>query len=185
MVSADAKKGFDDLLGVSLIDSLKSDNYSEWDIKSEASDNIKEKELFMLTVSSYHFRAFLILHFTKNDKTIGYVSNALNVPPDKLDDIRYYDYLGELGNGLCGMYKRELGKYFPYLGMSTPNLMMGATLKHMSIWNYEHESHWSARSPDDLNFHGSIFVSSYGDVDFKYKATQLDANVETGELEFF
>jgi len=185
MVTQDAKKGFDELLGVSLVESLKTENYRDWEIKNKSNDPVSEKEIFMLTVSSYHFRVFVILHFTKNEKTMNYVADALKLSPEKLDDRRYYDFLGEIGNGFCGMYKRELGKYFPYLGMSTPNLMSGDTLGHLSVFDYEHESHWLAATPNEVDFYGSIFVSSYDEVDFKYELKSVDENVETGELEFF
>lgn len=184
MISAEAKKGFDNLLKDSLSDSLQAENYGSWTIHNEKEENIKEKELYLLTVSSYHFRVFVILHFSKNTDTLRYVADALKTAPDKLADVKYYDYLGEIGNSFCGQFKRELGKIFPYLGMSTPNRMVGESLTHLSLWNYEHQSHWRARFADKLVFYGSMYISSTEDIDFKYEANLAD-DVETGALEMF
>ncbi len=185
MLTQNAKDGFNELLGVCLNESLKSSEFSDWTIKTFDNKTINKKEVFMLTISSNAFRLFLILHFSNNETTSNFVAKLLKVEADKLESRRFYDYLGEIGNGFCGIYKRELGKYFPFLGMSTPNLMVSETLDHLSIWNHEYETHCQAISEGNVNFYGSIYVSTYDDVDFKYVTNSLDEDVDSGELEFF
>jgi len=185
VLSQNAKDGFNELLAVCLNESLKSPDYPDWTIKEQVHKDIKEKELFMLTISSYNFRMFLILHFSQNYKTSSFIARLLKVESDKLNSKRFYDYLGELGNGFCGIYKRELGKYFPFLGMSTPNLLSSEVINHLSIFDYEYESHCLATINDEIEIYGSVYVSSYDDIDFKYITNSLDEDVKTSELEFF
>jgi len=186
VVTQDAKNGFDDLLGMCLHEVVKTPANTDWSVKTvDKFADIRSNEFYILTISSYKFRVFLILHFSEDIKTRTYVANALNVAADKLEDRQYYDFLGEVGNAFCGIYKRELGKYIPHLGMSTPNRMRSATLEHLAIWNHEHVSHVRVKSDDDIMFFGSIYVSSYGDVDFRMTSKTLNEDVEMGALELF
>ena len=186
MITHDAKNGFNDMLKNCLSESLKTESHAKWSIKTLSDLNaIKEKEIYVLTISSYFFRVVLVLHFTNNAKTKSYVANALKVAPENMEQNRYYDFLGEIGNAFCGVYKRELGHYFPHLGMSTPNLLVSDTIQHLQEWSHEHEGFFEAKADDDTKFSASIFVSSYADVNFKYSSKSIDEDVETGALEFF
>jgi len=186
MLTQNAKDGFNELLAVCLRESLKSTEFSDWTIVEHVQQEIKRQEIFMLTISSHNFRVFLILHFSQDETTTNYIAKLLNIDSCELKSTRFYDYLGELGNGFCGVYKRELGKYFPFLGMSTPNLLSCEVLSHIAVFEYEYEAHCLAQTTsNDVEFYGSVYISSYDDIDFKYVTNSLDENVKTSELEFF
>lgn len=187
MVTQDARNGFDSLLNLCLHESLRTEEHKNWTLRGVTDDDeISGSEVYMLTISSYEFRIFLILHFTNDQKVRNYVASAIKVAPENLNEQRLYDYLGEVGNAFCGVYKRELGKYFPHLGMSTPNRLVSASLKHLDSWNFDHSYHLKAGAGEDLKFYGSVYVSAYGDLDFRVKNTNsINDDVQTGALEMF
>jgi hypothetical protein len=187
MVSQDAKNSFNSLLNLCLQEALRSEAVSAWNLRSISNDDeITGSEIYMLTISSYEFRIFLILHFDNDKMVRNYVANAIKVTPENMTEQRFYDYLGEVGNAFCGVFKRELGKYFPHLGMSTPNHLESISLKHLDTWSFDYDSHLKASAGDDLTFFGSVYVTAFGDIDFRVKNTKsVNDDVQTGALELF
>jgi len=187
MVSQDARNGFDNLLNLCLLESLRTEDHSDWTLRSVTGDDeVVGKEVYMLTISSYDFRIFLIMHFNNDQKIRNYVASAIKVAPENLNEQRLYDFLGEVGNAFCGVYKRELGKYFPHLGMSTPNRLSSDSLRHLESWKFDHSHHLKATAGDDLKLFGSVYVSAYGDLDFRVKNnSSINDDVQTGALELF
>lgn len=185
-LTQDAKSGFSSLLSDCLKESFyKAD--TEIKMKSLASlDEINEHEFIMLTVSSYTFRIFTLLHFTKNETTLDYVASALSVSRENLEEARYYDYLGEVGNTFCGAFKRELGKYYPHLGMSTPNRLVQGSLSYMDDMDFEYHDHYETTINDKTKFYASMYISAYSDLDFRIPLnSRFDEDVDTGALEMF
>jgi len=187
MLSQDAKNSFTSLLSLCLHEALRSEAVGEWNLRTITNvDEIAGKEIYMLTISSYEFRIFLILHFDNDKKVRNYVASAIKISPENMNEQRFYDYLGEVGNAFCGVFKRELGKYFPHLGMSTPNRLESISLDHLDTWTFDYDAHLKASANDDLKFFGSIYVSAYSDLDFRVKNTKsVNDDVQTGALELF
>ncbi len=187
-VSLNAKQGLETILSECLHDSLRTANNPEWNVRSGFADaDMKEQQVYMLTVSSYTFRIIVLLQFTDNAATRAYVAHALKIERDKLDESRYYDYLGEMGNTFCGAFKREVGKYYPHTGMSTPNKLAGQSLRYLTQIATDFHTHVKASEEiDKARFIGSLYISAFGDVDFKVeKGKKVEEPVETGALELF
>jgi len=187
MISERAKTGFKNLLSRCLEESLRSGAYPTWSIEPLSDGKDYEKQQFiMLTVSSYDFRMMVLLHFTRNESSHRYVAETLQIDPGSLEQSRYDDYLSEVGNTFCGAYKRELGKVFPYLGMSTPNVLFPECLQYIKTWPVEYETHLRAHDGGQAAFIGSLYIASSDDLDFdpQVLVSQVE-EVETGALEFF
>lgn len=187
MVSQDAKNSLNSLLNLCLHESLRCEAVNDWNLRTISNESeIAGKEIYMLTISSYEFRIFLVLHFDNDKQVRNYVANAIKIPPESMTEQRFYDYLGEVGNAFCGIFKRELGKHFPHLGMSTPNRLASISLKHLDTWTFDYDAHLKASAGDDLKFFGSMYVSAFGDLDFRVKNTKsVNDDVQTGALELF
>jgi len=186
IISADAKSGFSHLLSDCLKESFQTTEKSVELHTINDHSVIDEEEFIMLTVSSYTFRIFTLIHFSENSQSKNFVSEALKISPDSLEMGRYYDYLGEVGNTFCGAFKRELGKYFPHLGMSTPNRLVKGSLKHMRDMEFEYDAHFETEIQDTASFYGSMYVSAYSELDFRIPVnSRLDDDVNTGALEMF
>lgn len=187
MVTPYAKNSLNTLLTLSLQETLNTAADSAWGIKSmDTLESVMQKEFIMLTISSYEFRVCILLHFTKDKLTTEYVAGAMQTPSDKLEDTRYYDYLGELGNTFCGAFKRELAKYFPHLGMSTPNRLAGTSLKFMQEAAFDYDTHLKASTNDNTAFYSSLYISANKDFDFRVETNKQDeTDEEKGALELF
>lgn len=148
-------------------------------------DNIGS-EFFLLTISSQLFRIFVVLHFNRNDDTRSFVSNALKLSSTAQVDDHMDDYLGELGNSLCGSIKRELNTNIPSLGMSTPNLLNSDCLNYIKAIDIGADYHATASIGDQTLFAASIFISADQALDFKITTKSLqEQEPDSGELEFF
>ncbi len=187
MISERAKNGFNSLLSRCLEESLRSSAYPSWTLEPVSdTKEIGNRQFIMLTVSSYDFRMVVLLHFSRNEPSLNYVAETLQLAPGALEQSRYDDYLSEVGNTFCGAYKRELGKYFPYLGMSTPNMLSAESLAYVKTWPVEHETHLRAQDGGQAQFFGSLYITSSGDIDFNPQELSSHVEeVETGALEMF
>lgn len=187
MITPRAINGLDRLLASCLENSLKTEGHTNWRLESTAEPGGSDLPNFiMLTVSSYDFQLLVLLHFSCDAASMGYVADAIKVAPAELELSRYHDFLSEVGNTFCGAFKRELGHYFPHLGMSTPNLLSRESLKHLKEWSIDHESHLRAHDGDGVEFYGSLYVSTDGQLDFNFQESRKEEQVvDTGALELF
>lgn len=162
-----------------------SDN-TQWQFKEKSTlDKLDTNEFYILTMSSQLFRIFIFLHFTKNAEAEKYVSNTLSLTSGKLDDDKFYDYLGELGNAFLGSIKRDIGKYVPSLGMSTPNRLGIDCLKYMINLKSDFETHSSASLNDKALFHASVYLVADEELKIHIDRHSHDDEVDSGELELF
>jgi hypothetical protein len=156
-------------------------------IKEQSSfDYKKYKECFFLTISSTVFRVVTIVHLTNDAESKAFVAEAINANVTATDDEKFYDYMGELGNTLCGSVKRNLNKFVPSLGMSTPNRLKSECLKFIQsqapVYNY----HCVVTCGSKELFATSVYV--FADQELDYDINAVLANVEeeeSGELEMF
>jgi len=158
---------------------------SGWHIKEKSSlKDIDESEFFVLTMSSQLFRIFILMHFSKQGPTEQYVCDVLKINPSNLDDEKFYDYLGEVGNSFLGSVKRDIGRYVPSLGMSTPNRLNKNCLKYMDALNTNFEAHAVAEYQDQPLFYASVYLVADDDLNIEITRNQIE-EVDSGELEMF
>lgn len=159
---------------------------SGWQFKEKTSlEKLDTKEFYVLTMSSQLFRIFIFLHFTKNAETEKYVSGVLNLTSVKLDDDKFYDYLGEVGNAFLGSIKRDIGKYVPSLGMSTPNRLGIDCLKYMKNLKSNFETHSTSSLDDRPLFHASVYLVADEELNIHIDRYSHEDEVDSGELELF
>jgi hypothetical protein len=186
MISQRAKTGLEKLFPQYLEESLKTELHSSWNIQKVDVKKIDVKNFVMLTISSYDFRLIVLLHFSADNNSLKYVSDSLKIPSDELSLTRYHDYLSEIGNILCGTLKRGLFQFFPHLGMSTPNKLGNESLKYVESYPIDHAIHIHAKARDEVEFFGSLYVSSIGELDFDPATiSKNEEKVEMGALEMF
>ena len=160
---------------------------SRWSFKEkQALNELNESEFFVLTMSSQLFRVFILMHFTKSPQTEAFVADVLNINSSSVDDEKFYDYLGEVGNAFCGSIKRDVGKIVPSLGMSTPNRLNRDCLKYIDLLHTDFESHAVAEYDDNPLFYASIYLSADEELNFNVNTSKTDSDdIDSGELEFF
>ncbi|MBP9062655.1 MAG: hypothetical protein KBF81_02655 [Aquabacterium sp.] len=184
MISAQAKTGFE----FYVTNALKSAVVSSPDERVEVTlldDNseIKEEKLVILTVSSYLFRAITLMTFTLNPVTRRHLTAIHHSSVDAMTEADYLDVIGEVGNIFCGALNRDLSHHFPYLGMSTPNVLERECGDHLDELNASHVQHFRVVVNDEVTFHASLCVCDFADIDFQADITVVDES--HGELELF
>jgi hypothetical protein len=159
---------------------------SRWYVKERSNlDNLDEDEFYVLTMSSQLFRIFVLFHFTKKAETESLVSDILKINQSNLDEDKFYDYLGEVGNAFLGSMKRDIGKSVPSLGMSTPNRLNKDCLKYMSSLNTNFETHAVAEFDDQAMFHASVYLVADEELNIHVDRTLAEEETDSGELEMF
>jgi len=188
MVNEDFKREIKQLFNRGLEDALTpGTDPSRWTFKDKNSvEDIDEEEFFVLTVSSQLFRTFILLHFSRSPESEAFVSEVLKTGNNILDPDKFYDYLGEVGNALCGSIKRDLNKIVPSLGMSTPNRLGKDCLKYMTALKIDFESHAVASFDEKPLFYASVYLSADEELEYDVSVAQANEDdVDSGELEFF
>ena len=184
MISEKAKQSFVTTLARALDDAL-GDLTGEIETETnqlESASEITEDEFSMLTISSYQFRVIFMLHFTITSPIRHYLADRAHIELQQMTDERCYDYLGEVGNAICGSIKRDLGHHFMHIGMSVPYRMDTRSMAFVENLHYDHELHMQAQVGEEVGFHASLFVCSYGNLDFELV---YDEDESLGELELF
>jgi hypothetical protein len=195
MITERAKMSFDTIFPRCMEEALSSDAHQNWDIQAVSEKDITAKQFIMLTVSSYEFRLIVLFHFSSDATSRQYVLDVLNkyakdnekVLSTDLTVSKYYDFLSELGNLMCGVLKREIFQFYPHLGLSTPNILTKDSQQYVNGSPIDHAIHMKASTDDDIEFYGSIYVSSSGTLDFDPAAAinKSAEVVDTGALELF
>jgi len=182
-LSQDAQDGFDLLLAQALRASLvPADAAAQMTMLADL-DGIDERQMVVLTVSSYLFRVMVMFHFTPDAATRAHFARLNKVAPGDLGEQAFMDAIAECGNLCCGVLNRDLGNFFPHLGMSTPNVIDSRCAAYLQTLNATHVRHVAVDIPDTRRFHVSLCISAYADMDFTASAQEIA--VDTGELELF
>ena len=159
---------------------------SRWTVKEKSAlPDLNEAEFYVLTMSSQLFRIFVLLHFTIKPETESFVSEILKINASNIDDDKFYDYLGEVGNAFLGAVKRDIGRVVPSLGMSTPNRLNKDCLKYMKSLNTNFETHAIAELDEQPFFYASVYLVADEDLNIKIDRTAIEDEVDSGELEMF
>lgn len=184
MITTQAKSGFEELFKYAIKANLGASPEDTFTIE-ELSDikKIKEKEVLVLTISTYFFRVITFFYFTANDATKDHFARKNGLQEKGMDDGVFYDAFAEFGNICAGHLNRELGHYFPHLGMSTPSFLETECLGYMKSLNGEHMQHLKISINDSITFYAAMCVCNDDTIDFSFKPIEPDSS--TGELEFF
>jgi len=184
MITQRAKTSFDRLLQSALRSGLPVDG-GRLEIETvETLDKVKDKKFVVLTVSSYLFRLMATLHFKPDAATRAYFGRGVEEGGPPLTDEEFLDRIAECGNVFCGSLNRELGRFFPHVGMSTPNIIDKDCLRYVDLLGCELVRHYRLRVSDELSLHASLCVTAYGKVDF-HAEESAEEEISTGELEMF
>ena len=184
MISEQAKDGFNYLLQEALKNNLVASSSDVFEIETvEDVGEIKEKEIVIMSISSYLFRIITFFYFTLNDATKDQFSKIIKVQAADMDERAFYDALGEFGNMYSGSLNRDVGKYFPYVGLSTPIILEKNCADHMNSLGCGHIQHYRIAVNSSAKFHASLCICDYADLDFIVEKAAAD--VSGGELEMF
>lgn len=182
MITQSAKEGFDTLLTRALKDSMVPSGAACSVTVLPHDEPIEERSMVVLTVSSYLFRLMVMFYFTPDAATKAHFAR-LNNAGGELDEQTFMDAIAECGNLCCGILNRDLGSFFPHIGMSTPIVIDRRCAEYLQMLNCGHIQHFAVDMDEAPRFHVMLCVSDYADIDFAVSEDELGAS--TGELELF
>lgn len=182
MIRPSAKDGFDTLLKQALKDSMAPQGANCDVTVLPDGGAIGESSMVVLTVSSYLFRLMVMFYFTPDDATKAHFARLNNVSGD-MDQQTFMDAIAECGNLCCGILNRDLGNFFPHIGMSTPNVIDRRCAEYLQMLNCGHVQHFAVDIAEAPRFHVTLCVSAYAEIDFAVSEEAMGTN--TGELELF
>jgi hypothetical protein len=135
-----------------------------------------EKYLVVLTISSYLFRLITMFHVNNDKHMAAYFTKA--DAGKKFEEVFF-----EMGNLCCGAMNRDLGRYIPHLGMSTPYMLESKCLPFLKELKPGYLSQHKITIDDAVTFHATLCLCAYGPLDFRVDMSAPEE--ETGALELF
>ena len=184
MITDRAKASFDRLLVASLKSGMSAGGVNVRVGAVPSLERIRENKIVILTVSSYLFRLMAILHFKPDAATRAWFARDVEEGAPALPDDEFYDRVAECGNVCCGALNRELGAFFPHVGMSTPNIIDKDCMRYADLLACSLTKHYEIVLEGGPTLFATLCVADYGLVDFHVDPSS-EAAVDTGELELF
>ena len=181
MISEQAKQGIDYIFAKSAKASLVLDQSDDCTINALSGgkcDPFREKDIVVLTISSFLFRVLTIFHIGDDPATRDYfLKKTVNKSKS------FSEVFSEIGNLCSGKMNHELLRYFPHLGMSTPYTLSSRCLPFLSELNPGHLSRHDIKINGSAHLQATICMYGYAPVDFTVDRTEVAE--ETGGLELF
>lgn len=164
MISEQAKAGLDQLLSRALLSSIGTAGDVATQVSVlDSTPAFPETQVVALTISSYLVKMMVMIYFTPEQVSL--------------------DVVGEAANLCCGALNRDLGAFFPHIGMSTPNVLYKQSALHLQSLPYSHLQHFRVDTEAGRVVHATLCVFAYDAIDFTVEQDQQPE--ETGELELF
>jgi hypothetical protein len=185
MITERAKASFDRLLQAGLKSGLPVGDGPVVIEPVAELGKLRENKVVILTVSSYLFRLMAILYFRPDAATRALFNAGAPEGAPAPGDQEFIDRVAECGNICCGTLNRDLGRHFPHVGMSTPNIIDTDCMRYVDLLGCALVKHYRLRLAGDLTMHASLCVTAYGTVDFHVEPRVEHDEVSTGELELF
>nr|WP_295774461.1 hypothetical protein [Rhodoferax sp.] len=184
MISNRARNSFDQMLMLGIKASMGGASPETCQIEVLANPKeIRETTVVMLTVASFLFRLSVMIYFSSDDATKAHFARLNNIDPTEMSDQAYLDAIRECGNICCGTLNRELSRVCPHVAMSTPNVIQRECVDHLDSLNGGHLQYFRATVDAGQQFHASVCVRDYADIDFDW--TMIEETTAAGEMEFF
>lgn len=134
-----------------------------------------EQQLLLLTIAGFSFKLLVMFHLD---------ARALQAYFSQPDSGRVFDEVfPELGNLCCGAINRDLARYFPHLGMSTPFRLDGRCFDYLASVRPAHVAHHRIAINGDIHLDATLCLCAYAPIDFQY--VHVAPVVESGEIELF
>ena len=186
MITPSACQGFESLLRQSLQKSMVVMEQDRCEVEvTDAGDGFSETNVVVLTSSSYVFRVMVLIYFNDNLETKTHFARRSGTSAQEMGQQEFVDALCEAANMCSGGFNRELGRFFPHIGLSTPNILERNCADHLGALNAGLVQHFKVDINSTTLFHASMCVCDYATLDFAYSAPAQEEAVADGELELF
>lgn len=184
MISNSARDGFNFMLMQGIRSSMVTRSEDQCEITAITdTSGVAEPQMVVITISSYLFRLMVFIHFALDNPTKEHLARTNNAATGEMSERAFIDAMCESANMCCGAMSRDLGNVFPHIGMSTPNILDRECVGFLDLLNCGHIQHFKVGINQTTQFHVTLCVSEYANLDFS--ANQTLSDMSTGELEMF
>ena len=188
MISHSAKMALNQWFSKALKESMVAASGDQCAIETEDGNAaFPETKVVMLTSSSYVYRIFTVIYFDADLKTREHFARRTRADAQDMTDQEFIDAVCESANMTCGSLNRDLGRVYPHIGLSTPNILEARSADHLNVLQSGHLQHFRVDINGATLFHASMCVCEFADMDFSVGALAAVAEeeVDSGELEMF
>ncbi len=113
----------------------------------------------IVTSSSFLFRLLTVFHLRGGPAATAYFGRGRgDIPPAEA--------FGEVANLCCGAINRELARYVPHLGMSTPYLLHNRCLDFLSDLSPQHVARYDVAIDRDVRLGATLCLCGSAAIDF-------------------
>ena len=147
-----------------------------------ALERVTSDQVVVLTVLSYAFRLTFLVHFSDDEATRAHFATPNRVADGTWDEQAFVDAIRECGNISCGNLNRDLVRFFPHVGMSTPNIISRRCAEHLDKLEPDYTQHFGLLDSAGPAFAVTVCVKAFTELDFSGDFEEAEA---TGELEMF
>lgn len=184
MISEQAQSGFEHIFKKAVQASILASPDDSCEIESvDKLEEIFEEEFAVLTITSTFFRNLTLFHFNSDATTENYFLKSSDHNAETEEGSKFRDAFLEFCNMCCGVMNRELHKYYHFLGMSTPYVLLRPCLDFISALNPGYVRHYRITINHSIVLHATLCICDYDAVNFTVDTTEEEDN--TGELELF
>jgi hypothetical protein len=184
-VSARAQNGFDHYV-VQAVKGTFAHADSECTVEPTDDPSGTGTEVVMFTVSSYMFRAVMLMQYGRDPVTRGHFAALASASSEVPSDEVFNDAVMERGNLCCGAFNRDLAQFFPHTGMSTPCVLDHRSLGHIEALQPAYTRHYRATMGSGMCMHFTLVLCAFADLDFPFEPRVAEEAIDTaGELEMF
>lgn len=185
MISDQARHVIDRIFGDAVRANLpmSADDRVELSPATEAEErDAPPPEVMVITSSSFLFRLLTVFDVDNDARTAEYFARGHAGVP-------LAESFAEVANLCCGAINRELNRYFPHLGMSTPYVLSGRCLDFIGDLNPQHVARYQVAINDSVRVGATLCLCGAESLDFTAAAplpgAASAADAEIGELELF
>jgi hypothetical protein len=132
-----------------------------------------------VTSASFLFRLLTVFHLRGGAVANAYFGRGrADAPPTEA--------FGEVANLCCGAINRELARYVPHLGMSTPYVLHSPCLQFLADLSPQHVARFDVVINRDVQLGATLCLCGSAAIDFSpVTVAAAEEPASTGDLEFF
>ncbi|MEH3087469.1 MAG: hypothetical protein PGN26_13280 [Xylophilus ampelinus] len=141
MIGARAKASLDRLVAHGLRNALPGADGADAVVRTEPADRIAPGAgdcMVVLMLASHSFRLVIALHVPRDRATRDYLERVGRITAGDASAQALRDSACESANLCCGTVNREIGRFYPQTGLSTPQVIDGRSAGHMHRLAHQH-----------------------------------------------
>jgi len=147
-------------------------------IESGSPDQYSERQLLLITISSFVFRLIVIFRIIDNPVTRAYYMRVNTT--QQLDEV-----FAEVANMCGGSLSRELSYQFSHLAMSTPCVLNSQCMEFLDDLRPEYVARYGVTINDSVQLQATLCMCCSRPIEVAAPTGTDEADTGAGELEFF